>query len=224
MIETRRDPRGPLDWRSPVDWAEHFGRKAPLEVEIGSGMGGFALGHSAAHPEINLIAMEIRQKFARETAEKGEARGLTNLLVMNADAKVILPRLFAPRTVDVFHIQFPDPWWKKKHHAKRLVEDEFSILLYNLLRIGGLLEVRTDVEARGVEMAAALEAVGFVNKFGPAELAPYDPSEVPSTRERGYLQRGEPVYRYKFTRTEAPPHFATEPLPETAVFTEHRKK
>lgn len=224
MIETRRDPRGPLDRASLVDWDREFGREAPLEVEIGSGMGGFALGQAAAHPEINLIAIEIRKKFAGETAEKAKARGLTNLRVLNADAKVILPRIVAPRSVDVIHIQFPDPWWKPRHHERRLVEDEFSILLYNLLKPTGLLEVRTDVEARGVEMCAALEAVGFLNRFGQGELAPYDPTEVPSTRERGYLARNEPVYRYKFNRSDGPPWFAAEPLPETTVFTEHRKK
>ncbi|WP_373046178.1 tRNA (guanine(46)-N(7))-methyltransferase TrmB [Vulgatibacter sp.] len=224
MMETSRDPRGPLDLASLLDWSKVFGRPAPLEVEIGSGQGGFALGHSAAHPEVNLVAFEVRRKFARETAEKGEARGLTNLRCFAADAKVVLPRIFAPRSVDVFHIQFPDPWWKKKHHGRRLVEDEFSILLYNLLRLDGLLEVRTDVEGRGVEMAAALEAVGFVNRFGAGQLAPYDPSEVPSTRERGYLARGEPIYRYKFGRTAAPPHRAQAPLPETTVGPEQRRR
>ena len=224
MIETRRDPRGPLDRSTLVDFSSVFGRKAPLEIEIGSGMGGFALGHAAAHPEINLVAMEVRKKFAKETAEKAEARGLSNLLVLEADAKVVLPRMCAPRSVDVFHIQFPDPWWKPRHHARRLVEDEFSILLYNLLRVSGLLEVRTDVQARGEEMCEALEAVGFSNLFGPGGLAPYDPTEVPSTRERGYLQRGEPVYRYKFTRSEAPPRWAEGALGPTRVYTEHRKK
>jgi tRNA (guanine-N7-)-methyltransferase len=223
-METRRDPRGPLDVAALQDWAAVFGRQAPLEVEIGSGQGGFALGHSAAHPEVNFVAFEVRRKFARETAEKAEARGLGNLRCWAADAKVVLPRLFAPRSVRVFHVQFPDPWWKKKHHERRLVEDEFSILLYNLLEVGGMLEVRTDVAARGVEMAAAVEAVGFVNRFGPGQLAPYDPAEVPSTRERGYLARGQPVYRYKFGRTEAPPHWAEAPLPETSVGPEQRRR
>lgn len=224
MLETHRDPRGNLDDTNLVDWAQVFGRSAPLEIEIGSGPGGFALDHAAAHPEVNFVAFEIRRKLARETAEKARKRGLAHLRVFAADAKVVLPRLFAPRSVDVFHIQFPDPWWKRKHHARRLVEDDFSILLYNLLRVDGLLEVRTDVEGRGVEMCAALEAVGFVNRFGPGTLAPYDPTEVPSSRERYYLATGQPIYRYKFGRTDGPPHFAAAPLPETVVGPEQRKR
>jgi len=223
MLETHRDPRGSLDLANLVDWSEVFGRAAPLEVEIGSGQGGFALDHAAAHPEVNFVAFEVRRKFAAETAAKARRRGIANLRCYAADAKVVLPRLFAPGSVDVFHIQFPDPWWKRRHHARRLVEDDFSILLYRLLAVDGLLEVRTDVEGRGVEMAAVLEAVGFVNRFGPGALAPYDPAEVPSTRERGYLARGQPVYRYKFGRTAAPPRFA-EALPKTRVGPEQRRR
>ncbi len=223
-METKRAPSAPIDRAGLVNWEEVFGRKAPLEVEIGSGMGGFALGHAAAHPELDLVAIETRRKFAQETAEKASARGLSNLRVLNADAKVILPRMFAPGSLDVIHIQFPDPWWKARHHERRLVEDRFSILLYNLLRLDGLLEVRTDVKERGVEMAEALEAVGFVNRFGPAALAPYDPAEVPSSRERGYLARGQPIYRYKLGRTEAPPHHVEAPLSPTSVGPAQRRK
>ncbi|AKU89968.1 tRNA (guanosine(46)-N7)-methyltransferase TrmB [Vulgatibacter incomptus] len=223
-METRRAPSGPIDYAGRVDWRQIFGRQAPLEVEIGSGMGGFALGQAEAHPEIDLVAIEVRKKLARETAEKARSRGLRNLYVLDTDAKVILPRMFAPRSIDVIHIQFPDPWWKAKHHDRRLVEDRFGILLYSLLRPGGLLEVRTDVEGRGVEMDEALEAVGFVNRFGAGQLAPYDPTEVPSSRERGYLERNEPIYRYKFTRTEGPPHHAAAPLAPTTVGTAQRRR
>lgn len=223
-MESSRAPSAPIDLADRVDWKHTFGRDAPLEVEIGAGMGGFALGFAAAHPGTNLVAIEIRKKLAADIRHKAEKRGLANLRVLQGDAKVILPRLFAPRSVDRFHIQFPDPWWKARHHDRRLVEDRFSILLYNLLRIGGAIELRTDVEARGVEMDEALEAIGFVNRFGPRGLAPYDPAQVPSSRERGYLARGQPVYRYVLERTEAPPHHALAPLSPTTVGTAQRRK
>ena len=221
--ERKRGHLGPIDLAGLVEFRTVFGRVAPLEVEIGAGQGGFAIGHAQAHPEIDLVALEIRAKQAAWIEDRRRRAGLRNLLVVHGDAKAILPRTIAPGTVDVFHIQFPDPWWKRRHHGRRLVEDDFSILLYRLLRIGGLLEVRTDVALRGEEMAAALEAVGFRNLFGPGSLAPHDPAEVPSTRERGYLERGQPVYRYRFTRDETPPHHAEAPI-ETRVFTPLRKK
>lgn len=221
--DRKRAPLGPIDLAALVDFRTVFGRTAPLEVEIGAGQGGFAIGHAEAHPELDLVALEIRAKQAAYIEDRRRRHGLANLLVVHGDAKVILPRMFAPGSVDVIHIQFPDPWWKRRHHGRRLVEDDFSILIYRLLRPGGLLEVRTDVPARGEEMAEALEAVGFTNLFGPGGLAPRDPAEVPSTRERGYLERGQPIARYRFTRAEAGPRHAAAPVP-TRVFTPHRRK
>ncbi|HWV38708.1 MAG TPA: tRNA (guanosine(46)-N7)-methyltransferase TrmB [Vulgatibacter sp.] len=223
-MESSRAPSAPIDLAGRADWSRIFGRRAPLEVEIGAGMGGFALGFAAAHPGVNLVAIEIRKKLAEGIRLKAEKRGLSNLVVLHGDAKVLLPRLFAPRSVDRFHVQFPDPWWKARHHGRRLVEDRFSILLYNLLRVGGTIELRTDVEARGFEMNEALEAIGFVNRHGPGGLAPYDPAQVPSSRERGYLARGQSVYRYELERTEAPPHHALAPLSPTTVGTAQRRR
>lgn len=221
--DKKRAPLGSIDLAGLVDFRTVFGRTAPLEVEIGAGQGGFAIGHAQAHPEIDLVALEIRAKQAGWIEDRRRRAGLSNLLVVHGDAKTILPRMLAPGTVDVLHIQFPDPWWKRRHHGRRLVEDEFSILLYRLLRVGGVLEVRTDVPARGEEMAEALEAVGFRNLFGPGGLAPRDPDEVPSTRERGYLERGQPISRYRFTRDETAPRRADAPV-RTRVYTPHRRK
>jgi len=230
-METPRAPRGPVDLSAYVDWRRVFAERgvpdaetAPLEVEIGAGAGGFALDYARTRPGILLVALEIRKKLASGIEAKAQAMGLKNLAVLCGDAKTILPRLFAPRTVSRFHIQFPDPWWKKRHHKRRLVDEETSILLYNLLEIGGELRLRTDVEMRGKEMAQVLEAVGFRNVHGSGNLAPFDPDDVPSTRERGYLARGQPVYRYAFTRGEEPPHYSLVPLPESVVGTKDRRR
>ncbi len=230
-METPKTPKAPIDLSARIDWRAEFARRgAPsaqegaLEVEIGAGAGGFALGHAKAHPEILLVALEIRKKLAAEIEAKARAAELTNLLVLCADAKTVLPRLFAPGTVDCFHIQFPDPWWKKRHHERRLIDEETAILLYNLLAPAGQVKIRTDVEGRGREMCMVLEAVGFENVHGPGKLAPYDPTEVPSSRERGYLERGQPVYRYTFRRREAPPHWPRTELPESEVGMAQRRR
>lgn len=221
--DRKRAPPGPVDLAGLVDFRVVFGRTAPLEVEIGAGQGGFAIGHATAHPEIDLVALEIRGTLATWIEERRQRAGLANLLVFHGDARVVLPRLFVPGSVDVFHIQFPDPWWKRRHHGRRLVAEDFSILLYRLLRVGGRLEIRTDVPARGEEMAAALESIGFRNPFGSGGLAPRSPDEVPSTRERGYLHRGQPISRYRFFRDDAMPRTAVAPAP-TRVFASDRRK
>src|SRR4051794_24591388 len=127
-METGRAPPSSLDLAARPDWTAVFRRQAPLELEVGSGRGGFALDHAAAHPEIDLVAVEVRLAYAREIEARRRERRLENLLVIQADAKAVLPQLFAPRSVDVLHVQFPDPWWKRRHHERRLVEGDFSVL------------------------------------------------------------------------------------------------
>lgn len=230
-METPRTPKAPIDLSARVDWRAEFARRGcpgadsgPLEVEIGAGAGGFALGYAKAHPQTLLVAFEIRKKLAQSIESKARAAGLRNLIALHADAKAALPRLFSPGSLSRFHIQFPDPWWKKRHHERRLVDVETAILLYNLLEIGGEVKLRTDVEGRGREMCAVIEAVGFENAHGPGKLAPFDPEEIPSSRERGYLERGQPVYRYTFRRRKAPPHWPAIELPETEVGMEQRRR
>lgn len=232
-METERTPRGPIDRACLIDWQAAFSRQGanlptaggslPLEVEIGSGAGGFALGYASARQDLGLVALELRKKLVAQTAEKARKRGIPNLIVLSADAKTVLPRLFAPGSVRAFHIQFPDPWWKKRHHDRRLVDEDMAILLYNLLQPEGTIRLRTDVEQRGVEMAQVFEAVGFLNPFGSGCLAPRDPSGVPSSREKGYLERGEPIFRYVLQRQAAPPHYAPAPLPESTVGMQDRR-
>ena len=162
-------PQGPLDLGAYLDRKAVFGREGRLEVEIGAGAGGFAIGQATAHPELDLVAIEVRKKLARYIEDRRKRRGLGNLLVIEGDGRVLLPRLFAPRSVDAIHVQFPDPWWKRRHHDRRLVDDGFSVLLYNLLRPGGLMEVRTDVKQRGIEMGELPQPDAAADVEGEAE-------------------------------------------------------
>jgi tRNA (guanine-N7-)-methyltransferase len=185
---------------SPPDWAAVFGSQGPLELEIGCGAGGFALGHAQAHPSIRLVAFEWRKKFAREVAFRAARRGITNLKVIEADAKAEIPRLFTPGSLAAIHLQFPDPWWKRAHFKRAVVQPDFTRLMFELLAPGGRFDLRTDVEDRARQMLATLEAAGFVNPLGAGVFHPYDPQEVASTRERRYLASGQPVYRARLMR------------------------
>src|SRR5512133_227498 len=183
------------------DWAARFGAAAAeLELEIGSGHGGFALAFAKARPGRALVAIEQRHKFAREVAVKAEQRGLQNLQVLQGDARILAPRLFPAGSLAVIHVHFPDPWWKRRHHTRRLVDDRMSALLHGLLRPGGLLDFRTDVEDYARGAVERLEEVGFENEAGPGRFCEAPPDEIPSTREKRYLARGEPVWRLRLRR------------------------
>ena len=198
----RPEPAGAefLTLLTPPDWDSVFGRPGPLELEIGSGGGAFALGHAAQHPEVRHVAIEWRKKYARELEHRARARGLSNLRVVEADARAVIPRLFAPGSLAAIHLQFPDPWWKRAHRKRAILTPGFATLLLGLAAPGGRFDLRTDVRSRAEEMLDTLEAAGWHNPLGAGRFHPVDPEEVPSSRELRYLESGEPVYRARLIK------------------------
>ncbi len=195
------EDEGPIALDLLPRWGDVFGPAAArLDLEIGSGHGGFAVAFAERHPERALVALEQRRSFAAALAEKARRRGLANLLVVHGDARLLAPRLFAAESLDAVHVHFPDPWWKRRHHRRRLLDGGMSVLLRRLLRRGGVLELRTDVESYAVEALSRLLALGFENLAGPARFAARDDSEIPSSRERRYLAAGQPVWRLRLRR------------------------
>ena len=189
-----------VNLEAPPDWDAEFGFSGPLELEIGSGAGGHALEYCRRNPHVRFVAFEWRKKYARDTLARGEKLGLKNLRVIEADARAVVPRIFAPASLSCVHLQFPDPWWKRAHFKRAVIQPEFARLLLGKLVPGGRFDMRTDVEDRGRGMLAILEEAGFVNPLGRGAFHPYEPEEVPSTRERRYLQSGEPVYRGRLVK------------------------
>lgn len=200
MIFASGDP-GPVALDRLPDWEETFGPlAAALELEIGSGHGGYALAFARERPDRALVAIEQRKKFAEELRAKAERRGHRNLLVLQGDARILAPRIFPAGSLAAVHVHFPDPWWKRRHHRRRLVDDGMSTLLLGLLRPGGILDFRTDVERYALEAIERLEAEGFENEAGRGRFAEAEPGEIPSTREKRYLATGQRVWRLRLRR------------------------
>jgi tRNA (guanine-N7-)-methyltransferase len=178
------------------DWRALLGEAgAALELEIGAGHGGYALAFARERPGRALVAIEQRKKFAEALRARAEERGHRNLLTLQGDARILAPRLFRAGSLAAIHVHFPDPWWKRKHVHRRLVDDGMSQLLLGLLAPGGLLDFRTDVERYALEAIERLEASGFVNEAGKGRFAERAPDDIPSTREKRYLATGHPVWR-----------------------------
>jgi len=183
------------------DWRALLGeRAARLELEIGSGHGGYALAFARAHAERALVAIEQRRKFADELRARAERRGHANLVVLQGDARLLAPRIFPAGALAAIHVHFPDPWWKRRHERRKLVDDGMSRLIFRLLAPGGILDFRTDVERYAEQAVARLEEVGFRNEAGPGRFAERAPDEIPSTREKRYLAGGHPVWRLRMKK------------------------
>jgi tRNA (guanine-N7-)-methyltransferase len=121
-------------------------------------------------------------------------------VVIQGDGRLLAPRLFREGSLAAIHVHFPDPWWKRRHHHRRLVDDRMSLLLLRLLRPGGLLDFRTDVERYALDAVARLEEIGFENEAGRGAFSAAPPDEIPSTREKRYLATGQRVWRLRMRR------------------------
>jgi len=140
--------------------ADLFPTRQPLEIEIGSGKGRFLLHRAEARRDRNFFGIDYRWRFLKEGVTRAEQRGLTNLVFMKTEAEEIIPHLVPRSSVEIFHIYFPDPWHKRKHHKRRLLTPEFFQLVHASLVPGGFLELATDNFDYLIAFKAALVEAG----------------------------------------------------------------
>jgi len=133
-----------LDRTFPGTVFDLFPSRAPLEIELGCGKGRFLLLRAAANRDHNFIGLDYRWRFLREGVQRAESRGLSNLRFFKTEAEELVYHLVPDASVAVYHIYFPDPWHKKKHHKRRLLTADFFKVLHRQLVTGGRLEVATD--------------------------------------------------------------------------------
>ncbi|WP_110647877.1 tRNA (guanosine(46)-N7)-methyltransferase TrmB [Salinicola peritrichatus] len=150
-----------------------FGRDAPRVVEIGFGMGQSLVEQAERHPETDFIGIEVHAPGVGKLLDEADKRGLTNLRVYREDALAVLAECLPEASIDTVQLFFPDPWPKKKHHKRRIVQLPFIELVRSRLKPGGIFHMATDWQAYAEHMAEAMaEAPGFANT-APAETAPY---------------------------------------------------
>ena len=184
-----------------VDLREVIPGDGAFFLEIGPGRGAFALSYAAAHPVLRFVAMEIRKKLSVTLDERLKAKGLAHARCFAEDAGVALPRLLPSGCAVGAAVHFPDPWWKKRHAKRLVVQDAFLSELGRLLAPGALLLVQTDVEDRAQAYLERLAACGaFENTAGAgfADESPFAPAR--SNRERRAMEDGLPIYRMVFRR------------------------
>ena len=139
----------------PWDLAAVFPSADGAVLEVGSGMGDATVASAEAEPNLGIIAVEVHVKGVAATLRAARARGLTNIRVVIADAVDVLQHEIEPSSLAAIRVWFPDPWPKKRHNKRRLVNADFVHLACSRLRQGGLLHVATDVAG----YASAIESV-----------------------------------------------------------------
>lgn len=132
----------------PDDWTplQLFERDAPLELEIGSGKGLFMQTAATDHPDRNFVGIEIAGKYSRYSAAKLARKGLTNGKMLHGDAMRLMQNHVPDESLAAVHVYFPDPWWKKRHFKRRIMNDTFLKHVQRSLKPSGELHFWTDVQ------------------------------------------------------------------------------
>ncbi len=170
-----------------LDWPAVFGRAAPVILEIGFGNGEALAAAAAAHPENNYVGIEVHRPGAGSLLRRIEAETLDNVRVMLGDAKEILAQRLVEASLMAVHLFFPDPWPKKRHHKRRLVQPDFAALVVRKLELGGYFHLATDWLAYAEHMAAVLSHTeGLVDASGSSLY----PELVASRLSTRFEQRG----------------------------------
>lgn len=196
--EAPRLPEGErVDVRALVSGQSH-------ELEIGPGRGGFLFERAAVAPDVALVGLEVRLKWAAVVDARLAARGLSlRARVFAEDAKDALPRLGPDGSLARVFVHFPDPWWKKRHAKRILMDARVLSEIVRLLSLGGELFLQTDVAERAAEYEALVSTepalVPAGDHDGTARMTDH-PYGARSPRERRAIADGLPVVRLRWRR------------------------
>ena len=141
-----------------VDLDRIFGRRAPKVLEIGFGMGETTAAIAACHPENDYLGIEVHTPGVGGLLKRIDALALTNVRVIQHDAVEVLEHMIAPDALDAVHIFFPDPWPKKRHHKRRLIQPAFVDVLVRRMKPGAYLHIVTDWHDYAEHILATLTA------------------------------------------------------------------
>lgn len=185
-------PEPQLD--SPADFVALFGNDNPLALEIGCGIGDFMVQLAAQQSQRNFLAIDIYNKGCLKTCRRIDAAGLTNVRVMRIEARLLLERYLTMESLAAVYINCPDPWPKKRHRQRRLVNQDFLRTLLYYLRPGGELYFSTDFADYAEQVAPQLLGLSDYRSSFP-QLPAALPADYPRSKYmRRFIDQGQPIY------------------------------
>jgi len=186
---------------TPLDLAAVFGREAPRTLEIGFGNGESLVALAAAHAGRDFLGIEVHRPGVGHLMLRLEELGLSNVRAICRDAVEVLQQCLAPATLDEVLLYFPDPWPKKRHHKRRIVQPAFVALVASRLRPGGVLRMATDWEPYAAHMLEVASGCATLRNESPDGTFVPRPDSRPVTRfERRGHRLGHGVWDLAFRR------------------------
>lgn len=198
---TERDVAVDPERLKDLSWPALFGRVAPVELEIGTGKAGFLLRRAQAHPERDFLGIEWASKIYRYAVDRMRRWRVGNVRMTRTDAAYFIREQCPRDSLHVLHIYHPDPWPKKRHHRRRLIQTPFVDAAVTCLVPGGRLAIQTD-HAEYFEQITqvtgahpGLRRVAFDDPAYGVEQA-----RIETNYEIKYLREGRPIYQIAFVR------------------------
>lgn len=187
----------------PVVSPTSLGADPRTDVELGCADAQFSFQLAQAHPDRFIVGLEIREALVHANAARARREGLSNLAFAYVNLNVDLDRVFGARTVDAFHLLFPDPWFKSRHQKRRVVDPWMLEVVCQQLRPGGELHFASDVYEVALQAMAEIEdpanePLGLRNRLGPWRFWRGNPFTAQSKREDTTLARGQRVWRMRY--------------------------
>jgi tRNA (guanine-N7-)-methyltransferase len=186
-----------------IDFVRIFGRPGPVHIEIGSGKGTFLLGQAGAQPGDNFLGIEWARKYYRYAVDRIGRWGLKNVRIIRTDAAGFITDSIPDNSVDCFHIYFPDPWPKKRHHKRRFICPANLEHLIRCLKTAGQLRIATDhadyfeqIKLVLTAWSDVLEEIDFIKPAG-TESGEW----VGTNFERKYIKDKRPIYTIAVRKT-----------------------
>ena len=185
--------------RAPIDLDRLFGRAAPKILEIGFGMGDTTAAIAQAHPENDYLGVEVHTPGVGSLLARIAELRLANVRVVQHDAVEVLQHMIAPAALDGVHVFFPDPWPKKRHHKRRLVQAPFVALLASRMKAGAYVHTATDWEDYALQMLEVLRSEPSLANTA-AEFASADSRPQTKFEGRG-IKLGHRIWDLVFRKT-----------------------
>ena len=189
---------------APLDLDAVFGRAADRLLEIGFGTGDALAAYASAHPDVDCIGVEVHRSGVGHLLLRAQAENLHNIKVICHDAVEVLEHQLPAGSLTAIHVFFPDPWPKKRHHKRRLIQPAFVERLLRALKDGGELRLATDWQPYAEHMLAVLQAFPELTNLAGDDLYVDRHSERPVTRfERRGQRLGHGVWDLAFRKQTA---------------------
>jgi tRNA (guanine-N7-)-methyltransferase len=185
-----------------LDLAGVFGRAAPTILEIGCGMGETTAAIAQAHPHSNYLGIEVHSPGVGSLLKLIEEKQLANLRIIQHDAVDVVEQMIGQESLAGIHIFFPDPWPKKRHHKRRLIQSPFVRVAASRLMVGGYMHLATDWQDYAEQMLNVLSNEPLLQNTAPA-FVPRPDYRPPTKFEQRGVKLGHDVWDLLFRRTES---------------------